>query len=361
VDHASAPAVADAEGDGALIAVRPEDAFDVAAVHLWLSQRLPGLVAPPEVLQFRGGQSNLTYLLRYPGQELVLRRPPHGKKAGSAHDMRREYEVQRLLRGQFPQVCEVLAFGDDPWVLPEPFYVMKRVQGLILRRDLPPDLDLSPAQTHELGVRIFDVLADLHNVDVDAAGLRYLWRGEGYVGRQVSGWSRRYRDAQTPDVPDGEDVMRWLDHRQPADVGARMIHGDWRCDNLVLDPSTLAVTTVLDWELATVGDPLMDLGCALAYWVQADDDADFQELRFQPSNAAGMPTRAEILGSYTARTGLDIGDWSFYEVFGLFRLAVVLQQIWYRYRAGQTTNPDFAGFAVAVDHLIERCRQRLHD
>jgi aminoglycoside phosphotransferase (APT) family kinase protein len=339
--------------------VRPEDAFDVNAVHRWLSERLAGLDALPEVLQFRGGQSNLTYLLRYPGQDLVLRRPPHWKKAGSAHDMRREYEVQRLLRAPFPRVCEMLVFGDDPSVLPEPFYVMKRVDGLILRSDLPPDLDLSSEQTHRLGLRIFDVLADLHNVDVDAAGLRYLWRGEGYVRRQVSGWSRRFRDAHTADVPDGEDVMRWLDRRQPADVAARMIHGDWRCDNLVLDPSTLAVTTVLDWELSTVGDPLMDLGSALAYWVQADDDPDFQELRFQPSNAPGMPRRAEIVDSYAARTGIDAGDWMFYEVFGLFRLAAVLQQIWYRYRAGQTTNPGFAGFGAAVDHLIERCRQRL--
>jgi len=181
MDNAAAPAAeaTDAQGDGALTAVRPEDAFDVAAVHRWLSERLDGLDEPPEVLQFRGGQSNLTYLLRYPGQDLVLRRPPHGKKAGSAHDMRREYEVQRLLRRQFPCVGEVLVFGDDPSVLSEPFYVMRRVDGLILRSDLPPNLDLSPVQTHELGLRIFEVLADLHNVDVDAAGLRYLWRGEG--------------------------------------------------------------------------------------------------------------------------------------------------------------------------------------
>ncbi len=177
--------------------------------------------------------------------------------------------------------------------------------------------------------------------------------------RQVEGWSGRYRAARTDDVPDAQDVMAWLAAHQPADVGTRLIHGDWRFDNLVLDPDDLSsVRAVLDWEMATVGDPLMDLGASLAYWVQGDDDPVFQAFRRQPSNLAGMPTRDEVVAHYLARTGLTLPDagWTFYEVFGLFRLAVIAQQIWYRYSAGQTRNPAFAQFGAAVTYLIIRAR-----
>lgn len=341
------------------VPVRDEDAFDIAGLHAWLAPRLGLPAGPPEVLQFGGGASNLTYLLRYPDRDLVLRRPPAGRKAAGAHDMRREYDVQRLLRPSFGLVPEVLAYGDDEAVLGSPFYVMEHVPGLILRSELPAGVTLDRGQAAALGHGVFARLADLHAVDIAAAGLDVFSRGPGYVGRQVEGWSRRFRDARTDDVPDGEAVMAWLRAHQPADSGAVLIHGDWRFDNLVLDPVDLSrVRAALDWEMATVGDPLMDLGAALAYWVQADDDEVFQMFRRQPSHLPGMPTRDEIVAAYAGRSGLDVGGWAFYEVYGLFRLGVIVQQIWWRYRHGQTTNPAFASFGAAATYLLSRAARR---
>jgi aminoglycoside phosphotransferase (APT) family kinase protein len=338
--------------------VRGEDSFDVAAVHAWLVERLPELADQhlPTVSQFGGGASNLTYALDYPGRHLVLRRPPTGTKAAGAHDMSREYEIQRLLRPHFPAVPEVLDHcpaHDSP--IGGEFYVMRRAEGIILRADLPAGMTINPAAANQLGLAVFDLLADLHQVDVGTAGLAGFYRGPGYVERQVTGWSRRYRNALTSDAPDGENVMSWLSEHQPADSGECLIHGDWRFDNMVLAPTDLGVRAVLDWELATVGDPLMDLGAALAYWVQADDDEIFRLFRRQPSNLAGMPSRNDIVDNYLNRTGRTLDDWRFYEVYGLFRLAVIAQQIWYRYANGQTTNPAFAQFGPAVHYLLARC------
>jgi aminoglycoside phosphotransferase (APT) family kinase protein len=337
--------------------VRDEDAFDVAAVHAWLAPQVPGLGAePPEVRQFGGGASNLTYLLRYPDRDLVLRRPPVGQKAASAHDMVREHRVQSALAPHYRYVPAMVALCTDPSVLGSDFYVMERVPGTILRGTLPDGMSLTPEQAHGLGLRAFDALLELHAVDVEAAGLTDLGRGRGYVGRQVTGWSERYRRARTDNVPDFEAVMRWLAERQPDDVATVLVHNDFRLDNLVLD-GDLNVVGVLDWEMATLGDPLMDLGGALAYWVQADDDEGYRLSKRQPSDLPGMPTRAEIVRHYAERTGLRVDDWTFYEVFGLFRLAVIVQQIYYRFHHGQTTNPAFEHFWLFVGVLDDRCRR----
>lgn len=338
-------------------ALRDEDAFDVDALHAWLGARVDGLGdAPPDVRQFSGGASNLTYLLRYPSRDLVLRRPPEGQKAASAHDMRREHRVQAALAPHYPYVPEMVALCEDPAVLGRDFYVMQRVEGTILRGRLPAGMELSPGQARDLGLRAVDSLVELHAVDVDAAGLTDLGKGFGYVGRQVSGWSERYRHARTENVPDFEPVMAWLTDRQPADVGICLVHNDFRLDNLVLD-ADLQVVGVLDWEMATLGDPLMDLGGALAYWVQADDDDMMRLSKRQPTDLPGMPSRAEVVEHYRSRTGLAVQDWAFYEVFGLFRLAGIAQQIYYRYFHGQTTNPAFKDFWFFVGYLDERCRR----
>jgi len=343
--------------------VRAEDAFDVAAVHGWLQRESPELAGQPlpQVRQFAGGASNLTYLLAYGDRDLVLRRPPRGRKAASAHDMGREVRVQERIRPVFPVVPRIYGFCQDESLIGSEFYVMERLHGVILGRPLPEGLLLDRDDARTLGERLFDTLADLHSVDVEAAGLADLGRGPGYVRRQVSGWSSRFRDARTDDVPDGEVVMAWLDSRQPADVAARLLHGDWKMDNLVLDmPVSPRVTGVLDWEMATVGDPLMDLGSALAYWVGAADDPAFRALASQVSDLPGMPTREQVVARYLDRTGLPVDDWTFYEVFGLFRLAVIVQQIWARYRAGSTTNPRFASFGSVAGVLVDRA-ERLTD
>lgn len=317
----------------------------------------------PEVRQFSGGASNLTYLLRYPTRDLILRRPPAGTKAKGAHDMRREHDLQAALHPVFPLVPAMVAYCGDESVIGSEFYVMERIPGTILRKNLPSDLTLTPEQVRTLCTRAIDTLVDLHQVDVQASGLTAFGKGEGYVARQVAGWSKRYRAARTKGWRHGvgsfEKVMAWLEANQPADVGTCLIHNDFRFDNLVLAPDDpTQIVGVLDWELATLGDPLMDLGSALAYWVQADDNRWFKSFRRQPTHLPGMMTRAEVVAYYTSRRGIDLTpkEWTFYEVFGLFRLAVIAQQIYYRYANGQTTNPDFKQFRMAVILLELRCR-----
>ena len=347
--------------------VRDEDAFDVEAVADWLRAHatgLPGgwvagdLVGTPQVRQFPGGASNLTYLLRYPSGDLILRRPPAGAKAASAHDMGREFRIQSALAPVFPYVPTMVGFCQDPAVIGSDFYVMEKLDGTILRRDLPWELTAERAST--LCGNAFEVLIALHSVDVEGQPeLARLGRGEGYVARQVAGWTDRFARARTDDTGDWSDVVAWLEARQPADVGQRLIHNDFRLDNVVLAPDDpLRIIGVLDWEMATVGDPLMDLGGSMAYWVEEGDDEFFQMFRRQPSTAPGMWTRARIVEHYCERMGYSVTpeQWRFYEVFGLFRLAVIAQQIWYRYFHKQTTNEAYAVFGPAVGYLETRCR-----
>ncbi|HSP37157.1 MAG TPA: phosphotransferase family protein [Frankiaceae bacterium] len=354
--------------------VRADDAIDAEKVGAWLAERVPGLAGTPDVKQYSGGASNLTYLLRYPDRDLILRRPPAGTKAKSAHDMRREYRIQSLLKPTFPYVPEMVAFCDDPDVLGDPadlddpdgpdaaggadFYVMERLSGIILRGRLPQGMVLPPEQARALCDAVVNRLVELHAVDVTATGLDEFGRGSGYVGRQVAGWSQRYRAAKTWNVPSFEKVMGWLEANQPEDVGTCLIHNDWRLDNLVLDADDPGqILGVLDWEMATVGDPLMDLGSAMAYWVQADDDRLMGLLRRQPTHLPGMRTRDEMVRAYCERSGRPVDDWTFYEVFGLFRLAVIVQQIYFRYAHKQTRNPAFRHFWIAVNYLDRRCRR----
>lgn len=340
-------------------ALRDEDAFDTNAVHKWLSSTVDGLDdGPPTVKQYPGGASNLTYLLSYPDRELILRRPPAGHKAASAHDMRREYTVQKQLKPVYPYVPNVLALCTDPAVIGSDFYVMERIDGVILRGDLPQDITLSPDEASSLAYRVFDRLIELHEVDPEAAGLTDLGKGAGYVERQVRGWSDRYRKARTPSSPDGETVMAWLHENQPGDVRTCVIHNDFRFDNVVLDDE-LNVVGVLDWEMATLGDPLMDLSGSLAYWIQADDDEIAQAARRQPSHLPGMPKRRELVAYYCDRMGISAANWLFYDVFGAFRLAVIMQQIYYRFHSGQTHNPAFANLETFVTYLFERCGKKI--
>jgi aminoglycoside phosphotransferase (APT) family kinase protein len=254
-------------------------------------------------------------------------------------------------------VPKVIALCEDPNVIGSDFYVMERINGTILRRDVPEGVNLDTDRAKALGQTMINGLAQLHKVDVEI--LSELNKGPGYISRQVEGWSKRYCGALTDDVPDAEELMAWIRNKQPEDVASCVIHGDWRLDNMVLDLSqSPRIAGVLDWELATIGDPLMDLGSALAYWIDRDDEPAFAALRRQPSDLPGMPTRAEFVSRYLAQTNWPCTDFTFYEVFGLFRLTVILQQIWSRYRAGQTTNPAFAQFGSAVHVLINRAMER---
>jgi aminoglycoside phosphotransferase (APT) family kinase protein len=338
---------------------REGEELDPAAVSGFLSRELPDFRGPVTIAQFPGGASNLTYLVRAGAREWVLRRPPFGTKARSAHDMGREYRILSRIHASFPYAPRPLLFCGDPQALGEEFYLMERLKGLILRRDLPPDMSLSPEEAHGLCENLVDVQVRLHGIDYEAAGLSELGHPEGYVGRQISGWSDRYRRARTDDVPDNEALMEWLASNQPPDSGrAGIIHNDYKFDNVVLGrrDGALAILGVLDWEMATLGDPLMDLGASLAYWVEARDPAPMQAIRMMPTHLPGMMTRRRLVDFYLERAGLPATSFDFYYVYGLFRLAVIVQQIYYRFVHGQTTNPRFAPFGQFCTVLSGRAR-----
>jgi aminoglycoside phosphotransferase (APT) family kinase protein len=336
-------------------AVRDENSFDPQRILPFLQASIAGLGAGTmELQQFQGGASNLTYLLKVGGRELILRRPPSGTKAKSAHDMGREFRVMQRLSPHFP--CpRPLAYCEDESLIGSSFYVMEKLQGIILRRDLSKGVVYTPEQARRLCLNLIDTLIRLHTLDYRQAGLSDLGKPEGYVERQVSGWCERFGKALTDDVPRCEALMAWIKAKRPPDSPQPgIIHNDYRFDNAVLSPEDgCSIVGVLDWEMATLGDPLLDLGNTLAYWVQHDDPPNAQAIRMQPSNLPGMLSRDEIARYYAEKTGREIGNYDFYYVFGLFRLAVIAQQIYYRYKMGQSRNPKFQAFGIFVTVLSQ--------
>ena len=332
--------------------IREGEELDSSAVEKFLKDAVPDLTGALSIRQFPSGFSNLTYFIRAGDREMVLRRPPFGKKAKTAHDMGREYRILSALYPVFPYCPKPLAFTEDPSVMGCPFYVMERIPGIIFRKDLPENMAFSPDQARKLCENMIDLHLRLHTLDYRAIGLEDFGKPEGYVSRQVEGWSRRFRDARTPDVPDFESTMGWLNANQPPDSGfPGIIHNDYKFDNLVLSPENpVEIIGILDWEMATIGDPLMDLGCSLAYWINHDDPEEAQLMRMMPTNARGMMTRRELVNLYAEKTGRAIGAIDFYYCFGLFRLAAIAQQIYYRFYHGQTKDKRFGklGFAVAL-------------
>lgn len=334
--------------------VRTGEELDVSVIDAYLKTHIGGLEGAPAISQFPGGASNLTYLIQYPRRELVLRRPPFGHKAKSAHDMSREFRILNGLKEAFPYCPRAFILCSDETLIGSPFYVMERLKGIILRSDLPPELQLDVPHTEALCKNFIDRLVELHQVDYLGCGLGDLGRPAGYVQRQVLGWSERYDKAMTPDAPRWDKVKDWLAARMPADhPTASLVHNDYRFDNVILDPADpMRIIGVLDWEMTTLGDPLMDLGNTLAYWIQADDPAPVQLMRRQPSHAPGMLSRREFVDYYAQRAGISIDNFDFYYTFGLFRLAGIVQQIYYRFYHGQTQDKRFAAF-VQMNALLE--------
>ena len=333
---------------------RSGEELDTALIDPYIKAHISGLSGTPVISQFPGGASNLTYLLQYPEQEFVLRRPPFGHKAKSAHDMGREYRILNQLREAFPYCPKAYVHCTDEAVIGAEFYVMERVKGIILRSELPADLQFDAQQTEALCKSFIDRLVELHRVDYSACGLGDLGKPEGYVQRQISGWSDRYTKALTPDAPAWDKVRDWLLEKMPADHPvSSIVHNDYRFDNVILDPENpMQIIGVLDWELTTLGDPLMDLGNTLAYWIEADDPAPVQLMRRQPSHAPGMLTRRQFVDYYAERSGIAIDNFDFYYTYGLFRLAGIVQQIYYRFFHGQTQDKRFAQF-IHMNKLLE--------
>lgn len=356
--------------------VRAGEALNEASLAEFLARAVPGLgdvrATDLEISQYAGGYSNLTYLVRVThgaaardATELVLRRPPFGVRGGTgrghAHDVLREFRLLRALRpasgpAPFARVPQVLAACEDDSVLGAPFFVMERVRGVILR-GRPGDPVPDPATLRGLSERFVTELAALHAVDWQASGLAEFGRPAGYVARQVTGWTTRWHATRTEHVPAIEAAARWLAEHQPSDASdpyaaAALLHNDFKYDNFVLTPDALTkVVAVLDWEMATVGAPLMDLGTSLAYWLAPDDPPVLRALGLGLTAAPGSMSRPDLVEAYGRATGRDVSDATFYFVYGVFKLAVVAQQIYARYLAGHTRDPRFTGLGAVVSAL----------
>lgn len=333
--------------------IRPGEELDLAKLEPYLRSHFPNESGPFTVKQFPSGHSNLTYSLQLGAREMVLRRPPFGSKVKSAHDMGREFRVLSKVHDAYRPAPKVLLFCEDESVLGAPFYLMVPIHGLILRRDVPRGLEFSPPIARRLSKSFLDNLALLHSLDCAAIGLADLGKPQGYLERQVRGWIERYHSSKTHDLPDVEVISRWLQRNMPPTSGAALIHNDYKYDNVVLDPNDITrIIGVLDWEMCTIGDPLTDLGGALAYWVDAGDPEGLQKIRWGPTTAPGSLTRAELVQRYAERTGRDVSNMAFYLTFARFKIAVIIQQIYYRYHHGLTKDPRFATMPELIRLLL---------
>ena len=341
--------------------VRSGEELDAAALAAYLHHHLPDLGdGEIEIRQFPRGFSNLTYLVKARGREMVLRRPPFGAAVRGGHDVVREHGILAALHPVWPRVPRPILCCDDPAVLGAPFYLMERVAGVVLRDRPPAGVELSPETMHRVCLAAVDTLAELHSVDWRAAGLSGIGRPEGYVARQVEGWTGRWRASRTDAVPEMDEAAAWLAAHLPTEGAPAIIHNDYKYDNLVLDPADLSrVLAVLDWEMATLGDPLMDLGTTLAYWAEPGDPAELK--MFGITHLPGNLDRRGVAERWAERTGRDISGLTFHYAYGLFKVAVIAQQIYARFRAGKTQDPRFAGLIHVVraaarnaTHAIER-------
>ncbi len=331
--------------------VRGEDLFDEGALAEFLRRAFPedfgaaggGASASVAVSQFPGGHSNLTYLVRFAGREMVLRRAPRGVEVKSAHDMRREFDVLSALTPLYSKAPKALAYCDDAAIIGAPFYLMERVRGLILRSSsLPPGLELPPSSMRALSEALVDGLAELHALDVSDGPLAALGKPAGYAARQVSGWTERWRRAKTEDAPQLDAAAAWLAAHLPDAGRPALLHNDYKYDNLVLDPENpTRIVAVLDWEMATVGNAVLDLGTTLGYWIDPDDAPEVKALPFGATLIPGNLSRAAVAARWVERSGRGGADVLFAYVFGLFKIAVIAQQIYRRFTLGLTKDPRF--------------------
>jgi aminoglycoside phosphotransferase (APT) family kinase protein len=309
-----------------------------------------------EIKQFPGGHSNLTYLIRYGNREFVLRRPPMGPVAPTAHDMPREYKLLSVINPHYPLAPKPVLLCEDTSIIGVPFYLMERRRGLIVRFKVPKEIGENLALRQRLSESVVDTLVALHAVDIQSSGILQIGKPAGFVTRQVRGWADRWQRSKTGELVEMDRVINWLVDRIPAesDVAATIVHNDFKLDNIMLDTDDASrVVAVLDWEMCTVGDPLVDVGLFLSYWTMkgTDREADRNSSLRAVTNGPGWMTREEIIERYEARTGRDLSRIVFYETFARFKVAVVIQQIYFRYMRGQTQDERFRNFDALVREL----------
>ena len=343
--------------DPELMAARPDERLDTTRLVPWLRERLADAEGPVEVAQFGGGHANLTYLLRFGETEYVLRRPPLGPVAPSAHDMRREFRVLSKLHRHFSLAPASYLYCDDESIIGAPFQVMERRHGTVIRRQVPARYDDLRLKTR-IGHMVVDTLADLHRLDREMVGLGGLGRPEGFVERQIDGWAKRWDAARHEDNPDMDRLIAWLRERRPAPGPVTLVHNDYKLDNILVDRDDPATAVaILDWDMCTSGDPLADLGYLLNQWAEVGDDPKWIEAASMPTAEAGFPRRADAIARYAQRTGFDVGDIDWYFALATMKFAVVIQQIFIRWRRGQTRDERFARYDERAREGIEKaCR-----
>ena len=349
-----------------LIDERPDEHLDTARLEPYLRARLPGAGGPLSVRQFGGGKANLTYLLRFgegeAAREFVLRRPPLGPIPPGAHDMRREHRVLSVLHRRYALAPQSLLLCEDESIVGAVFIVEERRRGFVIRDDIPAEFAGRPELNRRIGLALIDALADLHRVDPAEIGLDGLGRVDGYLERQLAGWTKRWEASlggpQETASRDGmAPVLAWLNRKLPRERAGALLHNDFRLDNCLLDTGDPArIVAVLDWDMCTRGDPLADLGYVLNYWVEPGDDPEWRAIASMPTWRPGFPTRAEAIARYGAGTGSDVGEILWHQVFAAFKLAVIIQQIYIRYVRGQTRDARFANYASRVLGLAAKAR-----
>ena len=336
------------------IKVREGERFDPEAVEGVLREKIDGLPEGRlEVEQFPSGASNLTYLLRIGDWEGVLRRPPLGPIPPKAHDMGRESGILSKLNAAYPLAPKPYFFTDDEGIIGAPFYVMERRTGVVLDDSFPEGVEPDEGLCRGISRTVVDTLVELHAVDPDGAGLGDLGRPEGFLVRQTEGWIGRYDKAKTDEIVEVEPLTEWLAANVPESPPPTVIHNDYKLNNLVLNPDDLTeVRAVLDWEMTTVGDPLFDLAVSLSYWTEPGDPDDLKAVMPTVTSTPGFMTRRELIDLYAERSGRDLSEMHWYVVFGYFKLAGILQQIFARWKNGQTQDERFATFGDRVRTLI---------
>jgi len=333
-------------------AVRSGEEINKTRLHEFLCNRIDTDACEIRIEQFPAGSSNLTYLVKIGDREYVLRRPPFGNNVKTAHDMQREFDVLSKLSKVYNPAPKPLLYCSDESVIGSEFYLMERRKGLIIRGKAPEILENSPELQQAVCRSFVQNLSDLHSLDYKEAGLSDLGKPDGYARRQVVGWTKRYFNAKTDELPELEASIKWLNKNVPPESGVSLIHNDYKFDNIMLNPNNLTeITALLDWEMVTVGDPLMDLGTTLGYWMSKDAGKEMLNMPFNPRVLMENVSRWELAEIYAEKSGRNVSNILFYYVFGTFKIAVIAQQIYARFLRGFTKDRRFANFDTFVSAL----------